>query len=175
MLVWPAVPHLAIYTRREPILPASRPSGVHSFIQPAAEPQNNLLIPAATFLAIALASTILIFPQSLHSIVVTLVHDACFTPIKALLDLQTPILNTSPSDRDAWDGLAEKAYALRKAHVMGVAGVDGQIKLLGLEISHGRLGAVELVRIVEKGKELGARAYSLASFVVHLYSHPVRA
>jgi hypothetical protein len=96
----------------------------------------------------------------------TQVNEACFTPIKALIDLQEPILSASPSDRETWSGLAQKAYGLRKAHVMGVAGVDGQIKLMGLEISRGRLSAVDLVRIVEKGKELGARAYSLASFVV---------
>jgi hypothetical protein len=98
----------------------------------------------------------------------TQLTETCFTPIKALLDLQEPILATSTLDRETWDGLAQKAYGLRKAHVMGVAGVDGQIKLLGLEISRGRLSAVDLVRVVEKGKELGARAYSLASFVVSL-------
>lgn len=88
------------------------------------------------------------------------------TPIKALLDLQGAILSSHPGDRETWSGLAEKAYALRKAHVMGAGAVDGQIKLLGLEVSRGRLGPVELVKVVEKGKELGARAYSLASFVV---------
>jgi hypothetical protein len=133
---------------------------------------NNLLIPAACFLAIALACTIFIFPQSLHSMLLTQYTGICLAPIKGLLDLQTPILASRPGDREAWSALAEKAYELRKAHVMGAGAVDGQTKLLGLEISHGRLGPVGLVKLVEKAKELGARAYSLASFVVSLWRLP---
>ena len=165
MLLWSAIPDLTVHSGGQYLLSHHSPLSSRSS---ALIIQNNLLIPAVCFLAIALASTILIFPQSLHSIVMTQLTETCFTPIKALLDLQEPILATSTLNRETWDGLAQKAYGLRKAHVMGVAGVDGQIKLLGLEISRGRLSAVDLVRVVEKGKELGARAYSLASFVVSL-------
>lgn len=128
--------------------------------------QSNLLLPASVFLAIALASTILIFPQSLHSILLTQLNELCLTPIKGLLDLQTSVLDASPSDEEKWSGLASKAAGLRKAHVMGATALGGQVKLLSLEFTHGRFGAQDLQRIVEKEKVLGQRAFGLATFVV---------
>lgn len=97
-------------------------------------------------------------------------NELCLTPIKGLLDLQTQVLEGSPSDHEAWSGLATKAAGLRKAHVMGATAVEGQVKLSGLEITHGRFGAADLQRIVLKQKTLGQRAFGLASFVVSTFS-----
>jgi hypothetical protein len=94
--------------------------------------------------------------------------ELCLTPIKGLLDLQAKVLASSPSDADKWKELAGKATELRKLHVMGITAVEGQSKLLGLEITHGRFGANELQEIIAKGKTLGQRAFGLASFVVSL-------
>lgn len=84
--------------------------------------------------------------------------------------MQTQVLDASPSDHEAWGGIAAKASGLRKAHVMGATAVGGQSKLLSLEITHGRFGAHDLQRIVEKEKVLGQRAFGLASFVVSLHA-----
>lgn len=83
------------------------------------------------------------------------------------------MLDATPSDGDKWSGLATKASELRKAHVMGVTAVGGQMKLLNLEITHGLFGSRDLTRIVDKAKVLGQRAFGLASFVVRLPFWPM--
>lgn len=121
-------------------------------------------------MAIGLACTILFFPQSLHSIVLDGMIKTDLGPILSLLKLQEEILDANPEEREVWTELAEKAYDLRKAHVGGIAAIEGQTPLLQLEVTRGRMGPKDLVRVFEKSKELGARAYGLGSFVVSFYT-----
>ncbi len=123
-------------------------------------------MPAACFMAIAITSTILLFPQSLNSIVITALIKTNLRPALGLLKLQDEVLSTSPSEHEKWTGLAQKGYALRTAHIKGVTALQAQISMLQLEVTHGQIGPGDLSKVFEKAKELGARAYGLASFVV---------
>ena len=89
-------------------------------------------------------------------------------PAIGLLALQDEVLVTLPSETERWTELAKKAYGLRMEHIKGVSGLEGQIGLLQLEISRGQIGPDDLAKTFAKAKELGARAYNLASFVVSL-------
>lgn len=125
-----------------------------------------LIIPAALYIAIAVACTIFIFPQSLNHIVITDLIKTNLAPIKSILKLQDEVVSTKPSDHEEVGKLAGKARGLRMAHVQGVNAVEGQIGLLQLEVTRGQIGAGDLAKIFEKAKELGSRSYGLVSFVV---------
>lgn len=127
-----------------------------------------LIIPAALYIAIAVACTILIFPQSLNHIVMTDLVKNNLKPIQSILKLQDEVVSAKPSEKERIAELAGKARGLRMAHVQGANATEGQIGLLQLEITRGQVGAGDLAKIFEKAKELGTRAYQLASFVVSL-------
>jgi hypothetical protein len=129
-------------------------------------PQRILVVPAACYLAISLAYLILFFPQTLHSVVLNSTIKACFKPSLAQLELQDEVLSAKSEDHDRWSELAAQAYALRGAQWSGVAALNGQIKLLELEISRGRFGPADLANIYEKSKELSLRAYGLSCMIV---------
>ena len=123
-------------------------------------------MPTACFIAIAITGTILIFPQSLNSIVLDSFNETNLKPIQGLLKLQDDVLATVPSDHKKWAELAEKGYALRSAHAKGVNALQGQIGMLQLEMSRGQIGPGDLTKIFNKAKELGTKGYGLASFLV---------
>jgi hypothetical protein len=117
-------------------------------------------------MAIALACIIVLFPQTLHSVVLDGTIKACFKPCLVHLQLQEQVLQTKSADHDKWSELAEKLRALRTGQIEGINGIGGQIKLLELEISRSRMGPGDLAKVFEKSKELCVRAYMLGSFVV---------
>ncbi|KAK4688328.1 hypothetical protein P7C73_g1783, partial [Tremellales sp. Uapishka_1] len=147
-----------------------RASGAESDIAP--EPggtstvQKQLVIPALCYVGIGLASIVLLFPQTLNHMFIGAFVDQNLTPILHFLQLQNSILATLPSNHEEWSELAGKALDIRRSHVMGVQGLLGQKGLLELEVSRGRIGPGNLAKIFEKGRELGAKAYGLGSFVM---------
>jgi hypothetical protein len=128
-----------------------------------------LLIPAALYIAIAVACTIFIFPQSLNHIVITDLIKTNLRPIQSILSLQDEVVETKTADEEKISELAGKAKGLRLKHVQGVNAVEGQMGLLQLEVTRGQIGAADLNKIFEKAKELGSRSYGLASFVVRCH------
>jgi hypothetical protein len=82
------------------------------------------------------------------------------------------VTTTPPSDQEKWTELADKARGLRAGHVKGVMGLQPQVGMLQLEISRGWVGPGDLGKLFEKAKDLGARAYGLASFVVRCLREP---
>ena len=80
--------------------------------------------------------------------------------------MQDRVLHTSePED---WDKLAKEAKEGRIAFSKSNQEIEGQVKLLQLEITRGRTSAVDLAAVFSKLKELGGRVYGLTSFIVSL-------
>ncbi|KAK8866031.1 hypothetical protein IAR55_001182 [Kwoniella newhampshirensis] len=127
---------------------------------------RQLLLPAATFIAIALVSVILIFPQTLNHVMLDATTVKMLGSITQLVKLQAEVLSTSPEDKEKWTQVATKAYALRHGHISAVTALEGQTGLLQLEITRGQIGPRNLQRIFNKIKDLGARTYGLTSFVL---------
>ncbi|WWC66524.1 uncharacterized protein I206_100427 [Kwoniella pini CBS 10737] len=125
---------------------------------------KTLLIPAGVFIAIALASIFLIFPQTLNHIMLDSIATKVLGPIIQLLKLQDQVVTTSPKDFDKWHDLATQSYALRAGHIAGTTALEGQLGLLQLEITRGQIGPGDLQKLFGKVKNLGMRAYGLASF-----------
>jgi len=81
-----------------------------------------------------------------------------------LLDLQDRVLHTN--DPEDWDGLAKEAKEGRIEFSKSIQEIEGQVKLLQLEITRGRTSAADLATVFGKLKELGGRVYGLTSFIV---------
>lgn len=117
-------------------------------------------------MACGVVATIVFFPQSLnHLLLSSLVHKA-LNPLQQLLALQDDILATKPSDHERWSALAQNCYDLRAEFVEAQSGLDGQAKMLQLEVTRGRISPGQLGELVARTRELGARAFGLASFVL---------
>lgn len=129
--------------------------------------QKTLLTPAACYIAIALACSVLIFPQSLNHIVLSTITERPLAQLVHLLRLQDRVLATSAPAR--WEAIAEEAKEGRIEFSKSITEIEGQIKLLHLEVTRGRTSAADLTSVFNKLKELGGRMYGLTSFVV---SHP---
>ena len=113
--------------------------------------------------------TVLIFPQSLNHVVLTALVRDTIKPLKAQLELQHKVLESSPSDPDKVGELAGKATTYRTAHAAAIQGIGGQIPLLQLEITRGQIGAKDMHEIYKQIKELAGYSFVLLSFIV---SHP---
>ena len=81
-----------------------------------------------------------------------------------MLKLQDRVLATS--DPAQWDEMAKETREGRLALTGGMQEIEGQIKLLQLEVTRGRTSAADLAKVFTKLKELGGRMYGLTTFVV---------
>lgn len=109
-------------------------------------------------------TSVLIFPQSLNHIVLTTITERPLAQCLHLLRLQDKVLATSDPAR--WESLAGEAREGRMEFTKSITEVEGQVKLLQLEVTRGRTSAADLARVFAKLKELGGRMYGLTSFVV---------
>lgn len=117
-------------------------------------------------MALGLASTVLIFPQTLNHLVLNGFVLGGLGPIQGLLKMQDDVLKTDPDSHAAWGGLAKKAYALRKGFMAATTQLSASSRMLHLEVSRGRISAGQLQLLIAKSRDLGTRAFGLASFVV---------
>ena len=74
------------------------------------------------------------------------------------LSIQSSALSTRPSDHTSWAALTEQGYASRQGLITGARGLLGQIGMIDLEISVGRLGPGDLKRISRELQSLMFRA-----------------
>ncbi|WVO16954.1 hypothetical protein L204_104640 [Cryptococcus depauperatus] len=127
---------------------------------------KQLLLPAVCFVAIALASSILVFPQTLNHIILGSLIKTMLTPTIALVKLQDDVLSISPHDTDKWSQLAEKVYTTKHKHIKATTAISEQMGLLQLEMSRGQIGSGDLENIFTKLKELGWALYGLTNFTL---------
>ncbi|ORY33700.1 hypothetical protein BCR39DRAFT_592676 [Naematelia encephala] len=127
---------------------------------------RQLLLPASCYMAIALASIVLLFPQTMNALLTQGIADKMLTTTRSILRLQDDVLSTSTRDEARWSELAKQGHGLRAAHARATNELGGQVAMLQLEISHGQLGPGDVAKVYEKAKELGTKAFALASFVM---------
>ncbi|KAJ7207441.1 hypothetical protein GGX14DRAFT_698162 [Mycena pura] len=123
-----------------------------------------ILLPTCYYLAIAIASLVLIFPESLNHVWLTTLDNAFFGPATGILSLQSEALHTHPSDYEKWAAGAAKTAAARAGLGAGLVGLSAQIGLIDLEISVGRLGPGDLKRFALEVRALGVRVSGLHAF-----------
>ncbi|KAL7424784.1 hypothetical protein Q5752_000468 [Cryptotrichosporon argae] len=124
-----------------------------------------IIYPALAQFGVAIACTLFIFPQSLSHLLVGTLTAKVLAPTLQMLELQAAVLSANPADKEAWTALADKAFALREMTAAAVGGIMGQKKMLQLEITRGRLGPAEVGDVIDRAKDLAARAFPLASLV----------
>ncbi|WVQ97371.1 hypothetical protein IAU59_004483 [Kwoniella sp. CBS 9459] len=126
---------------------------------------RQLLLPAAVFMAMALVSIFLIFPQTLNHIMLDAMTTKMLGPTISLFKLQSEVVRAQPSDAERWTELAGKSSKLKAQHVAAVMELQGQTAMLNLEITRGQIGPGNLQKVFDKVEDLGARSYALSSFV----------
>ncbi|KAJ7328509.1 hypothetical protein DFH08DRAFT_884074 [Mycena albidolilacea] len=122
------------------------------------------LIPTCYYLAIAIASLVFVFPESLGHMWLTTLDRAFFGSALSLLELQATALATRPSDHKAWDALAGKIASTRTSFGAALAALNAQLGLIGLEFSVGRLGPGDLQRLAPEMRAVGLRGSGLLAF-----------
>lgn len=75
-----------------------------------------------------------------------------------IISIQSQALSSLPSDHKSWKERTEQGVGFRRSLVMGVQGLQGQIGMLELEFSVGRLGPGDLKRVSGELKSLMFRA-----------------
>ncbi|KAG6885510.1 hypothetical protein C0993_000760 [Termitomyces sp. T159_Od127] len=138
------------------------------------------LIPTSYYVAIAIASLVLIFPVSLNHVWITsLQHDFLQAsskfhefsptnlkqPLSKILSFQSKALESIPSDHATWTELTTSSQAARQKLLASTQGLLGQIGVVDLEFSVGRLGPGDLKRISRELKSIVFRASALYSFL----------
>lgn len=125
-----------------------------------------LLKPAAVYIAIAILCTIFFFPQSLsHVLISGLVHKT-LKPIQEALILEDEVLSTTPTNREAWSAVYTKIHGVNAIYLEALFGLEGQAKLLQLEISHGRISAGQLGEVINRTRDLASKAFGLGTLAV---------
>ncbi|ORX36047.1 hypothetical protein BD324DRAFT_651951 [Kockovaella imperatae] len=127
-----------------------------------------LLIPTAFYFAIALATTLLIFPQSLNHQLTTSIIDTTLRPILSQLKLQDEVLKGDPGHSAHIREQAEKARGIRRGIVAAIGGLQGQMAMLQLEVTRGQISGANLAKTFDKVKQVGGTSHVLASFIILL-------
>lgn len=91
------------------------------------------------------------------------------TPAISLLAILDEVLETSPSDAEAWGKVSEKGFETRDKLVAAVTALEGQTGMLQLEITRGQIGPKDLEKVIAKLKAMCGTLYGVTSFAV---SHP---
>ncbi|KAF8179112.1 hypothetical protein BJ912DRAFT_1128563, partial [Pholiota molesta] len=122
------------------------------------------VLPATFYLAVAIASLILVFPESLSHVWLTSLGERFWTPMLDLLRLQSEALRLAPSDHATWAEISARGSALRENLTSALNDVTSQLKLINLDTSIGRLGPSDLKRVNVELKSMMFRATGLQSF-----------
>ncbi|KAF7437434.1 hypothetical protein PC9H_004273 [Pleurotus ostreatus] len=128
---------------------------------------KQFLIPTGYYLAIAIASLVLVFPETLNHVWLSLLllADSVFAPIKETLDLLSQALSSRPSDRATWESFTHTGTNLRQVVTEGAQGLLGQTALLDVEFSLGKLGPGDLKKVSGEVKSLIFQTNGLLSFL----------
>lgn len=122
------------------------------------------ILPTVYYVAVALMSLIIIFPESLNHVWLTSLCNDFLAPMMKILSVQSSALSAQPSDHAAWAALTEEGAASRQGLLAAGQGLLGQIGMVDLEVSVGRLGPGDLKRISSELQSLMFRASGLHAF-----------
>ncbi|GAA5854342.1 hypothetical protein JCM9279_004726 [Rhodotorula babjevae] len=131
---------------------------------------TTFLIPTGCYLGIAVAGTILIFPQTLNYSWTTDLVDKFLSPVLQRSHLHSRLLHEQPPSFDPaagdapspWSPYTSVVLSTQAAMSSALEGLLGGIGMLELEVSFGRLGAKDLKSLADSLRELHVRGVGLA-------------
>ncbi|BGP43100.1 hypothetical protein JCM10449v2_007124 [Rhodotorula kratochvilovae] len=131
---------------------------------------TTFLIPTGCYLTIAVAGTILIFPQTLNYSWTTDLVDKFLSPVlqrshvhSRLLSERPPSLDLAAGDTPSpWSAYMPVILSTQEAMSSALEGLLGGVPMLELEVSYGRLGAKDLKSLADALRELHVRSVGLA-------------
>ncbi|KAJ3509935.1 hypothetical protein NLJ89_g4949 [Agrocybe chaxingu] len=116
------------------------------------------ILPACFYVAVALASIVFIFPESLSHVWLTMLLDDFWTPTLDLFRLQSEALTVAPSDHAKWEEMNARGTELRGKLLEGLEELTQKAGLIDLDCSLGRLGPADLKKISAELKSMMFRA-----------------
>lgn len=129
------------------------------------------MVPTACYLAIAIAGTIVVFPQTVSHAWTEALVDRVISPIRQRADLHAKILAAPPpsdetpaSRRHPWSILGDMWITTQEAMSSGLELLRIGLLLSELELSMGQLSAKDYRSLVEPIRELVTRSIALAGF-----------
>ncbi|KAM0786792.1 hypothetical protein ACM66B_002226 [Microbotryomycetes sp. NB124-2] len=110
---------------------------------------TTFVIPTACYIAVALASNFLLFPQSLNSSWTTDLTDKVLLSLLQRSKLYSKLLKTPTpaNDAEAWTELGPSFEGSQTKLSSGFDGLLSSIPMLELEVSYGRTGAKDLAKL----------------------------
>ncbi|KAK4052703.1 hypothetical protein OIV83_001990 [Microbotryomycetes sp. JL201] len=126
---------------------------------------TQFVIPTACYIAVALASNFLLFPQSLNSSWTTDLTDKVLLVMLQRSQLYSKLLKTPTpaNDAEAWAKLGPSFEASQTKLSSGFDGLLGSIPMLELEVSYGRTGAKDLAMLKPALDKAVMRSLALGS------------
>ncbi|GAA6023484.1 hypothetical protein JCM10207_006212 [Rhodosporidiobolus poonsookiae] len=139
---------------------------------------TTFLLPTACYIAIAVASNVLIFPETLSYTWTTDLVDKFLSPVLQRSHLHSKLLSTPPpsfhpitdlsststssdSPTSPWQPFFALFASTQEATSTGLEGLLGSIPMLELEVSFGRLSSKDLAGLVDALRELHVRSVGL--------------
>jgi len=142
--------------------------GVRPLLSTTTDPQKELLTPLGVSLGISLATSVLIFPQSLNSACLDLIANRSLKSIRLMLKLHDRLLGlevASPDDED-FNHIVQGVKTLRSGFLDSMTGLNSQMGLIQLEVSRGRTSPGQIQAVAKEVKTLGERVLALAALTV---------
>ncbi|KAF9560292.1 hypothetical protein CPC08DRAFT_708223 [Agrocybe pediades] len=125
---------------------------------------ESFLLPATFYVAVAIGTLMVIFPESLSHVWLTSLMDTFWTPTLELFRLQNEALDSKPSDKETWAERNARGNELRSMLVNATEAITAQIKLIDMDWSLGRLGPSDLKKFNAELKSIMFRVVGLHSF-----------
>ncbi|KAF7792649.1 hypothetical protein EIP86_003746 [Pleurotus ostreatoroseus] len=131
---------------------------------------NSLLTSVACYIAIGLIAIAFIFPESINH--ATLVgFSAVIGKLKAVVDLQQKILESSPDDLARGSKLFTQLGGMRVGIIMQIQQMAAPLKFISVEFSWGKWNADDVKALQEPLWAVASRTSALQSFV-NVVGHP---
>ncbi|EJU01649.1 hypothetical protein DACRYDRAFT_116734 [Dacryopinax primogenitus] len=121
------------------------------------------LLPTSIYVAVALCSILLIFPESMNHVWLSTLTDQILSPGLTILTCQSHLLSLRPSD-PSWSQTRTSTGLLGRKMIESAQQLLGQTGMAELEVSRGRLGPGDLKVLAGKLMGLGSRTLGMMSF-----------
>lgn len=123
---------------------------------------QTFLVPASCYFAVAIVSCMLVFPQSMNSMLVSQL-DECLEAVQELVEANFGLLTLSSED-PAWRSGSQKTGRAKQRLVAGIIEVEQSLGMMELEISYGRTSPADVKAFTGLAKMLAGRAIALITF-----------
>lgn len=135
------------------------------FFSPQYTIASMFLLPTAYYVAIALVSLAIIFPESVNHVWLFNLKENVITPVQKMINLQQRMFEVDLGSLEAWSELQTVSQAISQELVAGVQALLPQVSFAALEVSIGTLSPADLTVVSKHLTILSSRTTGLSAFL----------